>query len=596
MKRQNISFSIFLSFAIGLGSAATASAQQQDTIINKQVEVVKAYRPSVSDAYKISPMPEIDDTTRFTPQFDYHIDSEPVTTGFKTVPISAATANVNESVKNGYGYLKVGAGTYNTPYGEFFFNQPKGENSIFGIHFRHLSSTGDVKLPGGEKVAAPYSHNNLEVFGKYFFRKSVLSASINYDRDVVKFYGYPDSIPATIKNNGFAYFNEKQRMQNWKINVGLKSNENLRSELQYKAGLHYSNFSTKTGQTENNTGMIAEFNNDFGNLHGLLESSLDYYSTDSIDNFDNPTSVKRNSIWFKLNPSVLLTGDSWKIRAGLNTWSVSDDDRNAIFKVYPKLDLELTPVENIMTLYAGADGYLQNNNYSAVAKENPWANPRHDIRNTDYKYIVFGGFKGKISPQISYKAGVKYSKVHNMHFFVMNAYPRVVNPTYPIASNEWLYRNDFDVEYDNAGILNLSAEVSYFSGSDYYLQIKGNYYNYTLDSLNVASHMPNFDVTVSSGMRLTPRLTGFADLQITGNRKAVILYQNDPTSSVMPSPYREAVSLDPIVNMNIGAEYELPYHLKFFSRLDNVFNQRYERWLGYTSQGLRLMVGASWSF
>ena len=334
--------------------------------------------------------------------------------------------------------------------------------------------------------------------------------------------------------------------------------------------------------------MIAEFNNDFGNLHGLLESSLDYYSTDSIDNFDNPTSVKRNSIWFKLNPSVLLTGDSWKIRAGLNTWSVSDDDRNAIFKVYPKLDLELTPVENIMTLYAGADGYLQNNNYSAVAKENPWANPRHDIRNTDYKYIVFGGFKGKISPQISYKAGVKYSKVHNMHFFVMNAYPRVVNPTYPIASNEWLYRNDFDVEYDNAGILNLSAEVSYFSGSDYY--------NYMLDSLNVASHMPNFDVTVSSGMRLTPRLTGFADLQITGNRKAVILYQNDPTSSVMPSPYREAVSLDPIVNMNIGAEYELPYHLKFFSRLDNVFNQRYERWLGYTSQGLRLMVGASWSF
>ena len=596
MKRQNISLSILLTLAIGLGGVKNALAQKQDSTINKQVEVVKAYRPSVSDAYKISPMPEIDDTTHFTPQFDYHIDSEPITTGFKSVPISAATVNLNESTDNGYGYLKLGLGTYNTPYGEFFFNQPKGKNSIFGIHYRHLSSTGNVKLNSGDKVAAPYSHNNLEVFGKYFFRKSVFSVNLNYDRDVVKFYGYPDSIPAYIKNNGWGYFNEKQRLQNWKVNVGLKSNEDSRSELKYNAGLHYNNFSTKTGQTENNAGMVAEFDNDFGNLHGILESSLDYYSTDSIDNFDNPLSVKRNSIWFKLNPSVLLSGDAWKIRAGLNTWSVSDDDRNAIFKVYPKLDLELTPVENIMTLYAGADGYLQNNNYSSVAKENPWADPRHDIRNSDYKYIVFGGFKGKISPQISYKAGVKYSKVHNMHFFVTNATPTVLNPTFPIATNEWLYRNDFGVEYDNAGVLNLNAEISYFSGSDYYLQIKANYYNYTLDSLNVASYKPNFDATVSSGMRFTPRLTGFIDMQVTGTRKAVILYENSPLSSAMSPLYRETVSLDPIVNMNIGAEYELPYRLKFFSRLDNVFNQHYDRWLGYTSQGLRLMVGASWSF
>lgn len=108
MKHQNISLSIFLTAAIGLGSTAITFAQKQDTTINKQVEVVKAYRPSVSDAYKISPMPEIDDTTHFRPQFDYHIDSEPVTTGFKTVPVSAATINLHESTENGYGYLKLG--------------------------------------------------------------------------------------------------------------------------------------------------------------------------------------------------------------------------------------------------------------------------------------------------------------------------------------------------------------------------------------------------------------------------------------------------------------------------------------------------------
>ena len=47
-----------------------AKAQEK---IDKKVQVEKAYQPRVKDAYKITQLPEISDTTRINPDFDYYI-------------------------------------------------------------------------------------------------------------------------------------------------------------------------------------------------------------------------------------------------------------------------------------------------------------------------------------------------------------------------------------------------------------------------------------------------------------------------------------------------------------------------------------------
>ena len=48
-------------------SVEFAIAQKDSTKLNQSVEVMKAYRPSISNANKLNMMPVIDDTTRFTP-------------------------------------------------------------------------------------------------------------------------------------------------------------------------------------------------------------------------------------------------------------------------------------------------------------------------------------------------------------------------------------------------------------------------------------------------------------------------------------------------------------------------------------------------
>ena len=61
----------------------SVSAQKDSTKLRQEVEVVKAYQPSVSDAFKINDIPQIKDDKREKPTFDYKINSQPVFSTFE---------------------------------------------------------------------------------------------------------------------------------------------------------------------------------------------------------------------------------------------------------------------------------------------------------------------------------------------------------------------------------------------------------------------------------------------------------------------------------------------------------------------------------
>ena len=136
-------------------------------------------------------MPKIEETEHQKPTFNYNIKSEPIINTFAVNPLKAASIASAPKEETGYGLVRAGAGNYNRPYGEFFFNHLASKKSIFGIHAKHLSSNGTLKLEGGDRVDAPFSNNEAEVYYNQFFRESVLSFNVDYDRDAFNYYGYP---------------------------------------------------------------------------------------------------------------------------------------------------------------------------------------------------------------------------------------------------------------------------------------------------------------------------------------------------------------------------------------------------------------------
>jgi outer membrane receptor protein involved in Fe transport len=575
MKQIYLQFATFLILTLVLGNQALG--QRDTSKLNQNVEVVKPYQPSIGNAQKLNQMPVIEDTTHFTPEFNYSIESHPFNSGFKVGPIGAAEVKSQPENSNGIGYIKLGVATYNTTYGDFYLNNPKSKVWAFGLHLQHLASDATTKLLKGDIVDAPYSRNKAEIFGSGLIGESTLSAGLSYNRDMVSFYGYPDTIPHDIYSQSqyAPYFGSEQVYQKTAFNIALKSNEGIKSDFKYNSGFRYFYFDAKTGQQESSGGLFADFDYQFDKFKGLIESSFDQYTTKGI--LTSPTQDKRNS-WLKLSPAILFSEENWSLKGGVSFYSVFAQEGESIARLYPKIELKYFPAKDNLTLFAGVDGYLQNCSYSEIAYENNWVDPMHNLTNADHRFILFGGVKGKISKQITYNITAKYDDVKDAHFYILKsaatAPPLVIN-------------NAFDVLYDNTGITNLSAELSYVLSKDYSFKFKANYYSYNLEKIEFAPLLPDFDLEGTADFRIIDRMNGFADLNLKGARYGLIQFADDTN---------QKYEMKSFVRVNLGADYELNDKIKIFGRIDNLFNQYYELFPGYTSQGLRLMVGASLSF
>jgi len=591
MKKQNILAVSLLTLAF-LFSVGNAMGQKDTTKLKQEVEVTKAYQPTILEVVKINDIPKIVTEQTETPTFDYSIYSKPVFSTFDVTPVTAAKMVGDPSPEMGMGLLKLGIGNYLTPYGELFFNVQPDKKSNFGMHFRQLSSYGKLNLLNGDRVKAPESSIQAEIFGKRFFRKSTLTGSLAFDRKAFNYYGYTgDRLPDVLKEQMIPYFGDKQYFSKGTANVRLKSETLSAYDLNYDFGINYHYLVSKTGQSENQTFISGDVMKKFGNMFGILNSSITYYKADSIMNRFSNAFAPKQQILIRINPSVKWLTKNASLQLGLNSTIVFDDDTNGSFLLYPKVKADWSPVPNILTLFAGVDGYLQHNTYSSIAAENPYVDPYHDVANTNYKYILSGGFKGKLSSKTNYVAEASYSVVKDQHFYITQG-----SEIYNQSSTYRRLDNTFDWVYDDVNILKLSGEVLHSISDNFSLHLLGNYYSYDLKTLSKAWQMPSFDITFSGVYKPTEQLKFTTDIFVIGSRTALIRdYSNlSLFSSVIISD--NEILMDPIIDLNVGAEYQFSNKLNFFVKLNNFGFQKYEQWLGYTNKGFNWLAGISYSF
>ncbi len=592
MKKRYFSTVILLTGIILFG-AGNVMAQKDSTKLKQEVEVTKAYQPEIQEAVKINDIPKVVAEPTETPTFDYSIFSKPIFSTIEVTPVAAAKMVGEPKPEMGMGLLNLGIGNYLTPYGEFFFNSKPDKNSNFGIHFRHLSSSGKVKLLNDDKVSAPESNNSAEIFGQKFFRKSSLTGSLAYDRKAFTYYGYTGNpLNDDLKTLMIPYFGDRQYFSKGTASVRLKSESLSKYDFNYDFGINYHYLISKTGQTERQTVFSGEMSKKIDSALGRLATSLTYYRDDSIWNRNFLAYGHRQQILVNINPSFEWSGENAKLEVGLNTTAVFDKGANS-FLVWPKVKAEWSPVAQVLTLYAGVDGHLQHNTWSAIAEENPYVDPYHDVANANYKTVFSGGFKGKIGSKTNFVADASYSEVKGQHFYYISGF-EAFNAT---VTNRRL-ENTFSWLYDDVNILKLSGEVMHTVSDNFSLHLLGNYYSYNLKTQPYAWQMPNFELTFSGVFKPTEQLKFTTDLIVIGSRKALIQnsHQNDPLTGAKVNPTEMQISMDPIIDLNAGVEYQFSKSLSLFGKLHNFGFQKYEQWLGYTSKGLNWLAGISYSF
>jgi hypothetical protein len=567
----------------------TTKAQQDTTKLKKEVEVVKAYQPTIQEFQKINDIPQLKPEQTEPPTFDYSIFSKPVYTTFDPTPVAAAKMVGEPRPELGNGLLKLGLGNYQTPYGELFFNARSDKKSNFGLHFNHLSSSGKIRLLNDDLVKAPESLNSGEVFVERFMRKSTLTARLGFDRQAFSYYGYAsDLLTDEQKEQMIPWFGQKQYFAKGTASIRLKSEMPLSSGMNYDFKAQYHYFTSKTGQTEHEFIVSGNVSKKFDKMLGILDASLTANKSDSIWSRLTNTYGETSQQVLRANPSVKWQADVASLQIGVNATAVLESKTDAKFYLSPRVNAQWSPVPEILTLFVAVDGYVKQNTYSAIAAENPYVDPYHDLANTNYQYVLSGGFKGKFTSKTNYVASATYSVVKDQYFYYL------VSQNLSLSGVSQTLNNTFSYLYDDVNILKLSGEVLHSVSDEFSIHLLGNYYSYKLKAIEKPWQMPNFEATLSGIYKPNEKFKFTADIFLVGKRTALISDYSS-TFSLEP-PVAKEISMDPILDFNFGAEYYFLKNLNFFCKLNNLGFQKYEQWLGYTHKNFNWLAGISYRF
>jgi hypothetical protein len=576
---------------------------QKDTTLRQEVEVIKAYKPTISDAYKINDIPTIKDEEFKKPVFDYTIYSQPVFSTFSINPLKAATIEGKPTGDSGLGLVKAGIGNYNKPYAELFFNNKQTKNTTFGMHFRHLSSHSNIKLPGGDKSKAPFSENNAEMFLKYFKGNSTLSMSLGFDRNGFTYYGYPvDTVPASVTSKGetYNYFGMKQAFSKGTFNISLLNTKPDPSLPTVGFNFTYNYFGAKSGQREHVAEMTTDIRKPFNSVTALLDLGATFCRASEIDKISTLNKGYRQQLWLTGKPAIYIGNKTANLTAGLNIWMLFDNIDVFKMRLAPNIKANFSPVRDLINIFAGIDGNYINNHYSKIAYENPFVNPTHDVKNTMERFRFYGGFDGKFSSKTNFKISADYALRKSQPFYYLFAYQL---PTMGPKPGPTIIQNDFKILYDSLNILKFNAEVYHTATKKLDLLISADYYQYKTSKQEHAWNMPAFDAKISLGYKMTDQLSVSADLFVIGTRKALIVETiglGNPVPlgmlEVLSTTHFKTYTMDAVIDMNFRAQYKINEKFSLFAQLNNFGFRAYQQWFGYPVQKMNFLAGLSYAF
>ena len=535
--------------------SSTCIAQTKD-LGEQQYIIDKPYKPVLAESFKISDAPGKDTSTSAPPTLKYSISSHAASTSLEVSPVKPVKIKDENISKLYHSLLKLGVGNYGTSYGEVFVNSIRSKASSLGFHYKHLSASPGLKDVG----AAGFSDNSASLYGKMFLDRSVFTADLNYDRNVVHYYGFNANDTVIDKAD------IKQRFGNFNIGIGLKSNNiNWKDYTNYSAKITYNNLSDLFDISEDNVRIEGMGGKYFSNKYYSVSSFYD------LNKFSRPGYDVNHGL-FSISPSALLIDDG-KLNLKLGFRMDLDDAFITTLHLYPTGSASYTIGGNIITFFATLNGGVEKNTLRSLSLVNPYMATddlslllRYSNNQTDFH----GGVKGNFNNKIFFAADARFLDTENLPLFINS------------ATAEGIPK--MKVLYDDATQTLVHAEVGYRSGEKVRLSLSAVHIIYDMFHEEKPWHLPATTVTVSGSYNLGGKIFTTADIFFRGNAYAL-----DPVSG-------DAVKLDSWTDINLGAEYRYSKVLSVFVKLNNLAFTRYYLWNGYPSERLNVLGGLTYAF
>jgi len=541
---------IFFPLVVGL-CCISMGLYAQDTTKRKTIDITSSFKPVLRDAVKInfSAAPPALDTSR--PRLSYNIPAQFLFLNYQPgemMPVALQRDTMNPW--ENYDYIKIGAGNIDIPYVRTGFSFGDGKTTFINLFANELHSSGslpfqqnmmtDVKATGTFKTS-----NNLEWNG-----------GVGFKADNYYLYGYQ---PDTLKFTG------DQLKQNF---LTVNGNISLHNTVPTEYGLIYHPNFKVSYFTDNHNPKGDEANTVVNlPLEKLLgkEFAFDLGVTADLTHYNWPsgTGAQNNNIYY-VNPAFLVKTLNFFLQAAVTpSWN------NKQFYLLPNFLADISTNDQRFTLQAGFIGYYDKGSYERFESINPFLAQPDSLENTRMQEI-YGGFKGSIGAHFAYAAKVGILTYKNLPLFVND---------YANAGKDFVIRYESSMQ-----AAQFHGEVSYLQGDVF--EVTGSINGLSFhDQKTWAEPWGLLPVEFNAHLKWQAFKDFWAKADLYTFQGAEYLWTDG-------SSHRGGRGTD----ANAGVEYKIAKPVNLWFQINNIFNNKYERWNQYQVYGFNFLVGVVFSF
>ncbi|CAN5715053.1 TonB-dependent receptor [soil metagenome] len=526
-----------------------ATEQKKDTSLpTRTVIVTSAFQPSLKSTSKInfsaaSPSP---DTAR--PVLQYSVPAQNLMFSYQSPALKALAQNIDTGIHwENTGFLKAGYGNFTTPLLQAGVSLGDGVKSVVNLRGYYTSSKSATR------EFQKFSKTGLEAIGIFSTptNKNEWSGKVFYNNNTQYQYGFQ---PDTLK---FTKDDLRQSFTTLGGVVSLRNKVENAAGVSYNPGMSLNLFQDNRGASESNFIIKAPISKSFGKIF-----AFDIGLTANITSYKSDTSTLDNNLYY-LTPAIQFKTPNFKITAGIiPSWD------NNIFAMLPNFTAEAKVNEEKFILQAGWIGYFNKTNYQYLASVNPWMQQPKFLLNTRMKEL-YAGFKGSAGSHVTYDAKVSYLQFNNQPLFVNDT---ITGRSFELVNESQMKAIRIHGELGYT----MQEKFSFLAGATF------NQYSALQDNIKAWGLLP-IEINASMRWQAMKDFTVKSDLFFWDGAQYRF---KDKTSGKM----------DPAIDLNAGVEFKVMPKLNAWVQVNNLLNNKYERWNQYDVLGFNVMAGVTWSF
>lgn len=535
----------FIALLVALApTLAFAQKDKNDSNLKTEsVEIIKNFDARLIETEKQKLPPVLPPIDTATSRLTYQVPAKTLTVDYQAPKIRPLAIKPDKDKDGRFnGYLKAGYGIPSSPYAEFAYGLLIDKKIDAAIHLKHHSA--DFKTLENQR----FSNTSALLNGTYYgLKQAAINAKIGYSSNDVYFYGYDHAKEKHTADE------VRNRVGIFDFGLSAFNNKADTKSINWNAGVNF--YSMKDGFPASETGVDVKLGATkwFAEKHPLtINVRTDFTS------FHDRADQSLNNLY--LQPSFTYVGESFKVKLGANLVSNKD-----IIKYYPDIEAAAQIAGDRFTVFAGWKGDAQKNTFRALQAYCPFVTSAITLKNTEYQNF-YGGIKGKIR-FLDYQIQAGYKPTTNLALFI----------------NDPTDAKRFKPVYDSTvNIVNIQAvlRANPIKGLEVTGTISNNVFNTKTEPK--AWHLPHLETNFTAKYTLD-------QLRVRGE-----LYIADGIQYQVSKTVTDR--LNPLLDLSFGAEYQVVKNVGVFLDINNLLNNKRQRWNGYPTYGLNVLGGITARF